>query len=93
MQSLQWLQSIAELQSAWRLFWDQQLLKILNAQFARDIRNLNANLPTQTISLTFTDRQLQFDPSLEDIRAVHYKINLGSFFGLPGQVRLNSGAT
>lgn len=75
------------MQNAWRFFWDQQLLKVLTAQFARDIRTLNSNLPTQTISIVFSDRQLQFEPPLEDIRAAHYKNNLDSFFGLPGQVR------
>ena len=52
----------------------------------RDIRTLNSNLPTQTISIVFSDRQLQFDPPLEDIRGMHYRNHLDAFFGLPGQV-------
>lgn len=80
-------------QSAWRLFWDQQLLKLLDAQFARDLRNLHANLPPQAIAITISGRQLCFEPPLEDIRAAHYSTGLEAFVGFPSKVRTHVQST
>jgi hypothetical protein len=87
-----WLWSLFSLksgmQTAWRYFWDQQLLKVLNAQYVRDLRTIFDNLPVQHVKLVFFDRQVSFEPSLEDVRSAFYRTLLDPVLSLPAQVRL-----
>lgn len=73
-------------QTAWRLYWDKQLLKVLDAQFARDLQSLLANLPPQHVRLVFAEQAVQFEPPLDDIRASFYREHLDSFLSIPCQV-------
>ena len=77
-------------QYAWRQFWDHQLVKVLDAQFARDVLALVANVPTQHIALTFSGQQVQFEPPLEDVRAAVYTQQLDPFLSFPTKVRCKS---
>lgn len=73
-------------QTAWRLYWDNQLLKVLDAQFSRDLQSLLAHLPHQHVRLVFTEQAVQFEPPLDDIRATFYREHLDSFLSIPCQV-------
>jgi hypothetical protein len=75
------------MQGAWRLFWDQQLLKIFDAQFARDVPGLHTKLPTIRLSIVFSNRVLQYEPSLEEIRSTLYQSHVDNVIGLPGAIR------
>lgn len=79
-------------QAAWRLYWDHQLVKLLNAQFLRDLHTLTDSLPITTVKLVWQNRTLALEPCLEDIRATHYRDHLTPFLSLPTQVRAFSGA-
>lgn len=73
-------------QTAWRLYWDKQLLKVLDAQFARDIQSLLPRLPSQHVRLVYTDQAVHFEPPLDDIRAAFYADHLDAFITIPCQV-------
>ena len=75
------------MQGAWRAFWDQQLLRVLDAQLARDLRALYADVPMQRIALTFADRALRFQPPIEELRARFYREHLDALLGVPGAVQ------
>jgi hypothetical protein len=75
------------MQGAWRLFWDQQLLKVLDAQFARDIPGLHTRLPVLRISMVFLDRALQYEPCIEEIRGTLYQTRVDTVISLPGAIR------
>eukprot|EP00892_Ulva_mutabilis_P012058 jgi/Ulvmu1/9224/UM005_0324.1 len=75
-----------ELQIAWRLYWDKQLLKVLDAQFARDLQSLLPRLPPQHVRLVYTQQAAQFDPSLDDIRAAFYRDHVDAYITIPCQV-------
>ena len=79
--------SCCVLQTAWRLFWDQQLLKVLDAQFVRDLRTIFNSLPVQHVKLVYADRQVALQPPLEDVRSAFYRTLLDPFLSLPSQVR------
>lgn len=75
------------MQTAWRLFWDQQLLKVLDVQFLRDLRTVFDSLPVQHVKLVYSDRQVALQPPLEDVRSAFYHSLLDPFLSLPSQVR------
>lgn len=77
------------MQTAWRLFWDQQLLKVLDAQFIRDLQTFFDNVPVQHVKLVYSDRQVALQPPLEDIRSNFYRNLLDPFLSIPSQVCLS----
>lgn len=74
------------LQTAWRLYWDKQLLKVLDAQFARDLQNLLQRLPPQHVRLAYAEQAVQFEPQLDDVRAAFYRDHLDAYITIPCQV-------
>lgn len=57
---------------AFKLHWDHQLYKVLEYQYISGLVDLNQKLPDIYVDLVFRQQQLQFKPSLEEIRSKYY---------------------
>ncbi|XP_055390537.1 cytoplasmic dynein 2 heavy chain 1 [Condylostylus longicornis] len=57
---------------AFNLHWDHQLYKVLEYQYIMGLIDMNNKLPDIKIDIIFRQRQLQFRPCEEEIRAKYY---------------------
>eukprot|EP00899_Mesostigma_viride_P029629 jgi/Mesvir1/9851/Mv22388-RA.1 len=66
----------------WRLHWDHQLYKALEAQFRVGVERATESLPQTEVRLVFKQKKLVFEPPLEDVRSAYYK-ELKKFLNTP----------
>lgn len=66
----------------WRLHWDLQLYKALEACYCLGLESLNENLPEIKAELVFTHRRIQFRPPVEELRSSYYR-EMKKFISVP----------
>ena len=59
--------------SKWKLHWDHQVYKALEAGYIFGLESLNENLPEIKCELVFQKSQLCFKPSIEELRSNYYR--------------------
>lgn len=57
----------------WLLFSAEKMYKALEAGYQMGLESLNENLSEVRAELVFAQRQLQFKPPLEELRAAYYR--------------------
>ncbi|XP_055594856.1 cytoplasmic dynein 2 heavy chain 1 [Uranotaenia lowii] len=55
-----------------KLHWDHQLYKVLEYQYVAGLLDVHQKLPDIHVDLVFRQQQIQFRPSLEDIKSKYY---------------------
>ncbi|XP_053685293.1 cytoplasmic dynein 2 heavy chain 1 [Sabethes cyaneus] len=55
-----------------KLHWDHQLYKVLEHQYVAGLINVHQKLPDIHLDLVFRQHQIQFRPSLEEIKSKYY---------------------
>ncbi len=68
--------------STWLLYWDHQLYKALESGYQIGLESLNENLADIKCDLVFVQKQLQFRPPIEELRAGYYK-EMKKFIAIP----------
>ncbi|CAH0388994.1 unnamed protein product [Bemisia tabaci] len=68
--------------SSWKSHWNHQLYKALELQYRVGLEHLNHHLPEMKIEVVFRQQKLQFNPSVEEIRAKYYS-QLKKFLAIP----------
>lgn len=68
--------------SKWYQHWDHQVYKALEAVYRFGLESLNENLPDIKCELVFSQRKLQFRPSVEELRASYYR-QMSKFISIP----------
>eukprot|EP00501_MAST-03F_sp_TOSAG23-6_P000982 GSMAST32.ASY1.ANO1.1018.1 assembled CDS len=66
----------------WKLHWDHQLCKALEAGYCMGLESLNENMLEIKVELCFTQRRLEFRPAIEDIRTQYFR-ELRRFLAIP----------
>lgn len=72
----------AERMHRWKLHWDHQLYKAVEVGYRMGLESLNENLSEIKCELVFSQRQLQFRPPLEELRANYYR-EMKKFISIP----------
>lgn len=57
---------------AFKIHWDHQLYKVLEFQYLMGILDLNHRLPDISIDVVFRQQEIQFRPTMEEIRMIYY---------------------
>ena len=71
----------AEVKS-WQLHWDYQLYKVLQYHYVSGLNSLSEFLPTFNVEITYSNKQVTYNPSLEELKSKYYK-EIKSFIGIP----------
>ena len=72
----------AEHVAKWRLHWDHQMYKALEANYRMGLESLNEHLTEIRADLVFSQRRLQFRPPIEELRANYYR-EMKKFISIP----------
>ena len=59
--------------ASWRLHWDHQLYKALEASYQMGLESLNENIETIHVDVAFSRRRLRFKPAMEELRTKYYR--------------------
>lgn len=57
---------------AFKIHWDHQLYKVLEFQYLMGIMDLNHRLPDIHVDIVFRQQEIQFRPTMEEIRSIYY---------------------
>lgn len=68
--------------SQWKLHWDHQLYKAVEAGYQFGLESLNESLIEIKAELVFNQRQIQFQPPIEEMRASYYR-EMKKFVSIP----------
>jgi dynein heavy chain 2 len=71
-----------KLTARWTLHWDHQVYKALEASYRYGLESLNEMQSEIKCELVFSNRQLQFRPPLEELRAAYYR-EMKKFIAMP----------
>lgn len=57
---------------AFKIHWDHQLYKVLEYQYLIGISDLSHRLPDIHVDIVFRQQEIQYRPSMEEIRSAYY---------------------
>lgn len=57
---------------AFKIHWDHQLYKVLEYQYLIGISDLSHRLPDIHIDIVFRQQEIQYRPTMEEIRSTYY---------------------
>jgi len=76
----------------WLLHWDYQLYKVLQYHYVTGLHSLSEILPNFTVEIAYSNKQITFNPPLEDLKLKYYR-EIKSFIGIPANFTGVGGST
>lgn len=83
----------AKRMSKWKIHWDHQIYKAMEASYIMGLESLNENLGEIKTELIFANHKLQFKPPIEELRSSYYR-KMKKFIAIPASFNgLSGGST